>query len=440
MKPQLLIGAINSASGKTLLAVGLLRMLKHRGLQAQPFKCGPDYIDPQYHVAASGREAVNLDTWLASKQHIQQIYNQYAEDADACIAEGMMGLFDGYRRTQGSSAEIAKLLNLPVVLVVNARSLAYSAAPTLYGFKHFHAAPRIIGVIFSQVTSASHYAFLKEACADAGLECLGYLPADESLRMPSKYMALTQAAKQEMDELAERAAALVEKHIEVDKLLNLCIRPFPCPYHLPYVQDMQADCVRQTAPRLQIAVARDAAFNFIYHENLDRLREVGKITFFSPLYSKDLPKADMVYLPGGYPELFARQLHRRKAMMEQLRNYAESGGKIWAEGGGITFLSRSITTQRGTTYEMANILPLTCTLENARLYAGYRTTEYNGTSLRGHECHYSALSNPDVLPAVSQLYNVRGNKVGTPLYRYKNVIAGHTHWYWGETDILKLWE
>lgn len=440
MKPQLLIGAINSASGKTLLAVGLLRMLKHRGLQAQPFKCGPDYIDPQYHVAASGREAVNLDTWLASKQHIQQIYNQYAEDADACIAEGMMGLFDGYRRTQGSSAEIAKLLNLPVVLVVNARSLAYSAAPTLYGFKHFHAAPRIIGVIFSQVTSASHYAFLKEACADAGLECLGYLPADESLRMPSKYMALTQAAKQEMDELAERAAALVEKHIEVDKLLNLCIRPFPCPYRLPYVQDMQADCVRQTAPRLQIAVARDAAFNFIYHENLDRLREVGKITFFSPLYSKDLPKADMVYLPGGYPELFARQLHRRKAMMEQLRNYAESGGKIWAEGSGITFLSRSITTQRGTTYEMANILPLTCTLENARLYAGYRTTEYNGTSLRGHECHYSALSNPDVLPAVSQLYNVRGNKVGTPLYRYKNVIAGYTHWYWGETDILKLWE
>lgn len=440
MKPQLLIGAINSASGKTLLAVGLLRMLKHRGLQAQPFKCGPDYIDPQYHVAASGREAVNLDTWLASKQHIQQIYNQYAEDADACIAEGMMGLFDGYRRTQGSSAEIAKLLNLPVVLVVNARSLAYSAAPTLYGFKHFHAAPRIIGVIFSQVTSASHYAFLKEACADAGLECLGYLPADESLRMPSKYMALTQAAKQEMDELAERAAALVEKHIEVDKLLNLCIRPFPCPYRLPYVQDMQADCVRQTEPRLQIAVARDAAFNFIYHENLDRLREVGKITFFSPLYSKGLPKADMVYLPGGYPELFARQLHRRKAMMEQLRNYAESGGKIWAEGGAITLLSRSITTQRGTTYEMANILPLTCTLENARLYAGYRTTEYNGTSLRGHEYHYSALSTPDVLPAVSQLYNVRGNKVGTPLYRYKNVIAGYTHWYWGETDILKLWE
>lgn len=440
MKPQLLIGAINSASGKTVLTAGLLRALKHRGLQVQPFKCGPDYIDPQYHAAASGRESVNLDTWLASKQHVQQIYNQYAENADACIAEGMMGLFDGYRRTQGSSAEIAKLLNLPVVLVVNARSLAYSVAPMLYGFKHFHSSTRIIGVVFSQVASASHYSFLKEACADAGLESLGYLPADESLRMPSKYTALTQAAKQEMDELAERAAVWVEKHIDIDKLLNLCIRPFPCSYRLPYVQDMPADCARRTVPRLQIAVARDAAFNFIYHENLDRLQEVGKLTFFSPLYSKDLPKADIVYLPGGYPELFARQLHRRKAMMEQLRDYVESGGKVWAEGGGMTLFSRSITTQRGTTYEMANILPLTCTLENARLQLGYRTAEYNGVVLRGHECHYSSLLNSDALPAVSQLYNVRGIKVNTPLYRYKNLIAGYTHWYWGETDILKVWE
>lgn len=441
MKPQVLIGAVNSGSGKTTLTIGLLRALKKRGLQVQPFKCGPDYIDTQYHAIAADRDSINLDAWMASRQHVQFVYNRYAENADVCVTEGVMGLFDGYKRMQGSSAEMARLLNIPVVLVVNARATAYSVAPVLYGFKHFRPAPKIVGVIFNQVSSPAHYVCLKEACVEAGLESLGYLPAEESFRLPSRHLGLTLVAKKAMDELAERIACEVERHIDINKLLDLCTRPFPCAYSLPYTQDVPVDTVRRRFPKMQIAVARDPAFSFIYRENLDRLREMGGcLTFFSPLYSKELPKADLIYLPGGYPELFSRQLHRRKLLMKQLYDYVETGGKVLAECGGMMLLARSLTTQKGTVYEMAGALPLACTMEDAHLHLGYRCTEYRGMVLKGHEFHYSSVVSPESLPSVAALYNAKGNKVATPLYRYKNVVAGYTHWYWGETDLFRLWE
>lgn len=204
MKPQLLIGAAASGSGKTIFTMGLLRALKKRGLQAQPFKCGPDYIDTQFHAVAAGRPSVNLDTWMMHHHHIQRIYNRQSEDADVCVTEGVMGLFDGYSRDKGSAAEIARLLNLPVVLVVNARAAAYSVAPMLFGFKHFARGMKIAGVVFNQVSSASHYAFLKEACTDAGLEALGYMPYAEELFVPSRHLGLTLTARASMNEIVEK--------------------------------------------------------------------------------------------------------------------------------------------------------------------------------------------------------------------------------------------
>lgn len=441
MKPQLLIGAATSGSGKTTFAMGLLRALKKRGLHVQPFKCGPDYIDTQYHALAADNESVNLDTWMASHTHLQQLYNKYGEKADVCVAEGVMGLFDGYKKMQGSSAEVARLLNIPVVLVVNARAAAYSVAPLIYGYKHFNTTVRLAGVVFNQVSSPSHYAFLREACADAGVECLGYLPTTEGLKLPSRHLGLTLTAKRSLNLLIEQAAELVEKHVEVDKLLNLCQRSFPCRYTLPYRSEQTVDSFLPRTNKLRIAVARDPAFNFIYRENLARLAEVGQISYFSPVYGSDLPDADLVYLPGGYPELFARQLHRRKKLMEALRTYGEAGGKILAECGGMMFLGRSITArQGGTAYGMTGLLPLDFTLEKSRLQQGYRQVTYHGLELRGHELHYSTAVTPDALPSVARQYNTKGMEVSTPLYRYKNVIAGYTHLYWGETDILKLWE
>lgn len=441
MKPQLLIGAATSGSGKTILTIGLLRALKKRGLQVQPFKCGPDYIDTQFHTLAADNESVNLDTWMASDTHVQHLYNKYGEKADVCVTEGVMGLFDGYRRMEGSSAGIARLLNIPVVLVINARSTAYSVAPLIYGFKHFDSTVRIAGVIFNQVSSPSHFSFLREACFDAGVECLGYLPVTGELKIPSRHLGLTLTVKRTMNTVIEQAAELVEKYVDIDKLLSICQRDFPCRYSLPYTSEIGVESFNPRARKLRIAVARDPAFNFIYRENIARLAEAGTITYFSPVYGSDLPEADLVYLPGGYPELFARQLHRRKKLMEALRNYAEDGGKILAECGGMMFLTRSLTArQGGTAYGMAGILPLDCTMVGARLHLGYRRLVYHGMELRGHEFHYSDVVTPDTLPSVAHQFNAKGAEVNTPLYRYKNVIAGYTHLYWGETDILKLWE
>lgn len=440
MKPQLLIGSATSGSGKTTFTLGLLRALKKRGLRVQPFKCGPDYIDPQFHALAADNESVNLDTWMASATHVQHLYNKYGEKADVCITEGVMGLFDGYRRMQGSSAEIARLLNVPVVLVVSARSAAYSVAPLIYGFKHFNSHIKIAGVIFNQVSSPSHFSFLQDACMDAGVECFGCLPTMEEFKIPSRHLGLTLTVKRSMNTLINQAAELIEKYIDIDKLLNICQRSFPCRYTLPYTSEVGIESFTPGTPKLRIAVARDPAFNFIYRENMARLAEVGNITYFSPVYGSDLPEADLVYLPGGYPELFARQLHRRKKLLEALKSYAEDGGKILAECGGMVFLGRSLTArQGGTPYGMAGVLPLDCTMAGSRLHLGYRRVMYNGIELRGHEFHYSNVVVPDALPSVAKQFNVKGIEVSTPLYRYKNVIAGYTHLYWGETDIMKLW-
>ena len=371
----------------------------------------------------------------------EEWYNKYGDGADVCVTEGVMGLFDGYQRMQGSSAEIARLLNIPVVLIVSARSTAYSVAPLIYGFKHFNPAVKIAGIVFNQVSSPSHFAYLREACVDAGVECLGYLPMTEGLKIPSRHLGLTLTAKRSMNTLIEQAAELVGKYVDLDKLLSICHRNFPCRYTLPYSSETGVESFTPSAKKMKIAIARDPAFNFIYRENIDRLSALGSITYFSPVYGSDLPDADLVYLPGGYPELFARQLHRRKKLMEALRTYAEEGGKILAECGGMMFLTRSLTArQGGTAYAMTGILPLDCTMVGARLHLGYRRIEYKGMELRGHEFHYSNVVAPDAMPSVAKQFTARGMEVSTPLYRYKNVIAGYTHLYWGETDILKLWK
>ena len=206
MKPQILVSAATAGSGKTLFTMGLLCALKNRGMKVQSYKCGPDFIDSQYLSIAADKESVNLDAWMSSSTHIQHIYNRYGEQADACIIEGSAALFDGYRRMQGSSAEIAGILNLPVILLVNARMAGYSVAPLLYGYKHFYSGVHIAGVIFNQVSSPAHYAYLREACSDTGLDCLGYLPVIEEVKLFPKHNAISLANRRIIDEQANIVA------------------------------------------------------------------------------------------------------------------------------------------------------------------------------------------------------------------------------------------
>lgn len=424
---RFLIGAPSSGSGKTTLTLGLLKMLNNSNFNVQPFKCGPDYIDTKFHTLASGNETVNLDLYLSSPEHVKQLYAKYGAGKDVCVTEGVMGLFDGYDRMNGSSAQIALLLSMPVVLVINARSMAYSAAPLLHGFKTFLPELKIAGAIFNFVGSESHYGFLKEACNDAGVEPLGYLPRQQEVEVSSRHLGLNFDDQKQLNATIGKAAALVEKHINVDRLLEVT-KSEPL-QHLPSKAYGKGT--------LKIAVAKDEAFTFTYAENIAALERIGDVSFFSPIHDKRLPDTDFVYLPGGYPELYLAQLSENREMLQDIRAYVENGGKLLAECGGMMYLSECIKDKDGIAYPMIGVFGQEASMADARLSLGYRRFEYNGTEARGHEFHYSHIEENSI-PSVTQLYNAKGERVKTKLIRYKNAIAGYTHIYWAETDLTKL--
>jgi len=217
MKKGFLIGAPTSGSGKTTVARGLMALLTGKGYRVQPFKCGPDYIDTKFHAAVCGRASINLDTFMATPDHVRELYIHYGADADVCVVEGMMGLFDGYDRDKGSSAEIARVLGLPVVLVVDAKSAAYSMAALLSGFVNFRKDVRISGVIFNRVGSARHFAMLQQVCEDLGIECYGYLPKKAELEQGSRYLGLDFSEKPESKLLVEQ----LDKNVKWERLLKL---------------------------------------------------------------------------------------------------------------------------------------------------------------------------------------------------------------------------
>ena len=324
-----MIAAPSSGCGKTTFTLGLLRALRDRGLSVQPFKSGPDYIDPLFHQMAAGVESVNLDTYMSSPAHVQTLFGHYGGDADACVIEAAMGLFDGADGPRGSAAEVAQILDVPVVLLVSAKAVAYSVAPLIYGFRHFNPRLRLAGVVFNFVASERQLATLRRACEDAGVPCLGYLPRNPELAIPSRHLGLTLQECEKTEQLIALAAQEVTAHIDLDKLLE-------------GAKGVKGDngnngnngnngVNRDNEPRFsRIAVARDAAFNFTYRANIDALRSLGEVFFFSPLQDADLPQCDLLYLPGGYPELFAEQLAGNRAMREQIRAYAEAGNTLIA--------------------------------------------------------------------------------------------------------------
>lgn len=426
MKAHLLIGAASSGSGKTTFTLGLLRALKNRGGKVRPFKCGPDYIDTRHHKEAAGFPSVNLDSFMMLEQHIQELYQRYTSGADYAVTEGVMGLFDGYDAMKGSSAEIARLLNIPVILIVNAKSTAYSVAPLLYGFRNFYKEINIVGAVFNFVASESHYSFLKQACEDAGVEALGYLPKQADVEIPSRHLGLTLDEAFCFDTFADHVAELVEKHVDIDRLLALAACRPDTVSPVSFLEE------RQFSP-LKISIARDAAFNFAYEENIRFLHQLGKVTFFSPLKDSALLESDFVYLPGGYPELFLSGLSANRSMLQSIRNYAEAGGKLLAECGGMMYLCNDIKSSEGTSYPVVGLLNQSATMEQMKLRLGYRTLRYKDYLLTGHEFHYSRIeSQEEKLLSVATAYTAKGSPVDTPLYRYKNVLAGYTHLYWGD--------
>lgn len=424
MSKAFVIAAPWSNSGKTTFTLALCRLLKRQGLKVQPFKCGPDYIDTLHHSRAAGTPSINLDTVMMSEEHVQELFNGYASNADVALVEGVMGLFDGAVKGQGSTAEIAKLLDLPVILIMNASSMAYSVAPILHGLKTFDPQVKIAGVVFNFVRTESHYAFLKEACEDVGLTALGYLPPNEEIKIPSRHLGLF--IEDSFDKTMDLAATHVETHIAVDHLLN-------CGKELTEVTKPVKNTLEK---RYRIAVAKDDAFTFTYFQNLKKFEELGEILWFSPLHDTTLPEADMLYLAGGYPELHLEKLSGNKAMQKAIADFATQGGKIIAECGGMMYLGKNIANEQGDIYPMVGIFDFVTSMENKKLTLGYRKVSFGKFSLAGHEFRYSSLIHTQEPASVASVYSARGMKVDTKLYRYNSVLASYIHFYWAEGDQL----
>lgn len=436
MKQAFLIAAASSGSGKTTLTLGILRALAEQGLRVQPFKCGPDYIDPQYHAIACGVESVNLDPWMNGEDGVKAAFARYSKDCDVAVVEGVMGLFDGADGMRGSSAEVAELLHLPVILVIDARSMAFSAAPLLYGYKHFRPEVNIAGVIFNKVGSDRHYSLLRQAAEAAGVPCLGYVPRNKSLYAPSRHLGLDLSEKGRIKELAGQVAQSLRQYVPVfgDFARSSCIFAStafqggsagssllgtPAAPTLPSQQE-QEQPFASTDAKGSVYVAHDEAFNFIYRESLDKLSQIGTLHFFSPLADEPVgPEATLVYLPGGYPEFFLPQLAASQRTMESLRN---TKARIIAECGGMMYLGQSIDD-----YPMAGLLPVSTTMQEAHLHLGYKTYDCHGHTLRGHEFHYSDYSDP-----VPQDHFLPFTKDG------KDIFASYIHW--SPESLLKLAE
>lgn len=427
------VAAVGSGSGKTTVCNGLLRAFSRRGLRCAPFKTGPDYIDPYFHRLACGCESENLDLFMASPGYVKSLFDLNFREADVAVVEGVMGLFDGYDGRRGSAAEIAVLTEAPVVLVIDARSAAYSLAAVIAGFRTFDSRVRICGVVFNNVASEAHASLLLRAAADGGVPCLGLVRRSRGLQTPSRHLGLAMDNTRQIEAYLECAADAVESSIDIDLLLALTARDAAAATPEGILCE-ESERTRWTG--LTIGIASDEAFNFIYPANKRALRSLvgpgGKVVEFSPLADALPPEADMLYFPGGYPELYADRLSANRSMTESVRKHAERGGMIYGECGGLLYLSESIDST-----SMCGLLPLRATMRDARLTLGYRTLRVGPESFRGHEFHYSRLENPDALPSLGEQTDVRGRAAAVRLYRRGNVVGGYTHLYWGEASTAR---
>lgn len=435
--PQFLVAAPMSGSGKTTVCRGLMALLVKKGFNVQPFKCGPDYIDTKYHTAVCGNPSVNLDLFMASGRHVKDVYARHAFGVDVCVVEGMMGMFDGYDRERGSSAVVAGLLGLPVILVVDARSVAYSVAPLLSGFARFRPDVKVAGVIFNRVGSARHYEMLQEACKDVGIACLGYLPKDKALEQDSRYLGLDFSRSSGTDAI-EYLVHLMEQYVDWKQLLNIAMLPLP--------NVVQTHLAVKGNKRIWVA-RNDESFSFLYAAHVELLEHMGIVTYFDPEQNINIPQdIDLLYLPGGYPEKHLEELSAAKQTLSSIRRYAEEGGCIWAECGGMIYLSQGVVNNDcETIHPLTGVLPFHITNREGerKLSLGYRQLIYKGQQLRGHEFHYTQIAgssdeNGNMLSSVAQMKDAKGRIVPTSLFRYKNVLASYVHLYWGEVDLMKL--
>ena len=398
--PGLLISAPSSGAGKTTVMLGLLRAFRDRGLVVQPFNSGPDYIDPAFHFAAAGRDSYNLDSWAMPAALMQGLVS-FSDGADLSLAEGSMGLFDGVAKPgqsgHGSSAETAATFGWPVVLVVDCGGQAQSAAATALGFASYHNDVHLAGVILNRVASPRHERLTRLGMDKAGIEVLGVLPRRGDLALPERHLGLIQAVEHpDLDKAIADYAAFVAEHVNLDKLFAVAASLSP---------PRQDGLVLPPPPGQHIALARDEAFSFTYPHLLAHWRACGaELSFFSPLADEcPTAHADVIWLPGGYPELHAGRLAAAETCFTAIRSHAKTR-PVHGECGGYMVLGRQLIDKEGTAHNMLGLLGLVTSYAERKFHLGYRLAQAisntclfaQGTTWRGHEFHYSRiLDQPD---------------------------------------------
>lgn len=430
---RLVIAGTHSGVGKTTVTLAILAALTAQGRRVQVFKVGPDFIDPGHHTAVTGRPSRNLDGWMLGEAVNRDIFARAAADADLSIVEGMMGLFDGSSPVNeiGSTAELAKQLDAPVLLVIDGSAMARSAAAMVSGYAKFDPALRVAGVLFNRVSSEGHYKLLKEAVEqDTDVMVVGYLRPDPAVTISDRHLGLVTAMEQGTGELYSRLAKAAEETVDLDRIEALArsCRELTAATPQPVM--------RHHGRTVRIGVAQDLAFCFYYPDNLELLEAEGaELVKFSPMNDQMLPDVDMLYLGGGYPELHGEVLARNVTMRTAIRKFAERGGTIYAECGGMMYLTQAIRDFACTSHEMVGLFPAEAVMRKTDLTLGYRTVELSqdcilgatGATARGHEFHYSTLVPKGRLDYACALHDARGELKGSDGLVVGNTLALYAH-------------
>lgn len=455
--PRLLLAGVASGVGKTTIMVGLAGALRRRGLRVAAFKCGPDYLDPSYHERVTGGPCHNLDGWLMGREAVLQTFARASTGCDIALIEGVMGLFDGAspKGEAGSAAEIAKWLDAPVVLCVDAGGMARSIAAVAVGFKSFDPALHLAGLIANRVGSRGHLQLLGEALAgvsgpasSASMALFGGLPKAAAAGFPERYLGL-QSARGDMvtDAMLDAWATLAEEWFDLDALLATA-RAAP-PLAWPTATALVDPELGKPVTVCRIGVARDAAFDFYYEDNLARLRAAGaELVFFSPLADARLPAVDGLYFGGGYPEAHAATLAGNSSLRDGIRAFAAVGAPVYAECGGLIYLASAVQTLNGERYPLVDLLPGTVVVRDRLQALGYAEVETQAPSLlggaglrfRGHQFRYSEFF-PAAVQAPEYLYTVRRRRDAATTaegYCRGNVLGSYVHAHWASNPLVAV--
>ncbi len=441
----ILVAGTHSGVGKTTLTLGILAALRRQGLKVQAFKVGPDFIDPGHHSVLTGVPSRTLDGWMLSREYNRQTFWQHLHNADIGVVEGVMGLFDGYdgKSEAGSTAEIAKWLGLPVILVVDASAMARSVAALVHGFQSFDRDLQVVGVVFNRIGGPRHLQYLREALEGVpGITILGGLPRNGDIAIPERHLGLmTQEEHPLIPERIDQLASFIEDNLNLTQLLRLSeIR------HLEAGVTKGEELISREAPgeKVRFGVARDEAFCFYYPDNLEHLEAAGaELVFFSPIHDSHLPpNLQGLYLGGGYPEVHAKRLAAHTTMRQEIKAFIEQGHVVYAECGGFMYLTEGIRDISGRLFPMVGIYPTVARMLPRFKALGYVEVEIEkafGTFprgyARGHEFHYSELERQDFCHgSFATLYQVRKHHSDVPRpegYLYKQCLASYVHLHFG---------